>query len=598
MLLSTLTRVATVGAVSGALLLVGAVPALAAAPTLTSLAPTSARAGATVTLTGTDLKHATSVSLGSAAMAFTVVDASSITATVPTGAVTAPVSVTTPEGTATGPVLTVVQPPPTPRVSGRAGRATVELVLAGPGSAGFLVRALAGSTPPATPAEGRALTPAGTVVTDRGLTNGAPVSYSVWAVDTDGTTSDAAATVTLTPGPPAPTTLRIAPQSGTTVYAGSRVTLAGRLFQSTGGKAVAGVAVDLLARTGGTTTVRRLATLRTRADGLVLHAITPRVSEEYQLRFAGNAFDAPAVSPKTVVRVQPRINARFSPSAVLRGQSTAVLGTIAPAYQGARVALQRKTGAGSYATVLTVGTASDGRFSTRITPTATATYRAVLVGTSAYNAAAAAPMTVRVDPRNLRLGARGPDVLAVEQALWSQGKADVGRVDGVFDADTLHGVIAFQKSQGLARTGYFESVTRTRLASHSKRAPRVAVTAARAVEIDLSQQVLRMYERGRLVRLADVSTGNGERYTSQGVTRTATTPVGRFSVTRKIDGLRISHLGELYRPAYFVGGYAIHGSPSVPTYPASHGCVRVTNSQMNRLFPLLTVGVPVTVYTR
>ena len=42
-------------------------------------------------------------------------------------------------------------------------------------------------------------------------------------------------------------------------------------------------------------------------------------------------------------------------------------------------------------------------------------------------------------------------------------------------------------------------------------------------------------------------------------------------VQRKINGVRVSRLGELYRPAYFVGGYAIHGSPSVPNFPASHG---------------------------
>jgi lipoprotein-anchoring transpeptidase ErfK/SrfK len=34
----------------------------------------------------------------------------------------------------------------------------------------------------------------------------------------------------------------------------------------------------------------------------------------------------------------------------------------------------------------------------------------------------------------------------------------------------------------------------------------------------------------------------------------------------------------------------------VPPYPASHGCIRVTNSAQNRLFPLLTVGTPVSIY--
>jgi lipoprotein-anchoring transpeptidase ErfK/SrfK len=29
----------------------------------------------------------------------------------------------------------------------------------------------------------------------------------------------------------------------------------------------------------------------------------------------------------------------------------------------------------------------------------------------------------------------------------------------------------------------------------------------------------------------------------------------------------------MWRPNYFYGGYALHGSTSVPTYAASHGCV-------------------------
>lgn len=55
----------------------------------------------------------------------------------------------------------------------------------------------------------------------------------------------------------------------------------------------------------------------------------------------------------------------------------------------------------------------------------------------------------------------------------------------------------------------------------------------------------------------------------------AFTPVGRFAVYRKVGGFDPSPLGTLYDPLYFTGGYAIHGNPSVPPYPASHGCVGV-----------------------
>jgi lipoprotein-anchoring transpeptidase ErfK/SrfK len=63
-----------------------------------------------------------------------------------------------------------------------------------------------------------------------------------------------------------------------------------------------------------------------------------------------------------------------------------------------------------------------------------------------------------------------------------------------------------------------------------------------------------------------------------------------------VDGWRQSDLGLMWRPKYFYRGYAIHGYSSVPTYPASHGCVRVPIPGMNRLWPHLAIGLPVHVY--
>jgi lipoprotein-anchoring transpeptidase ErfK/SrfK len=54
----------------------------------------------------------------------------------------------------------------------------------------------------------------------------------------------------------------------------------------------------------------------------------------------------------------------------------------------------------------------------------------------------------------------------------------------------------------------------------------------------------------------------------------------------------------MYRPNYFYGGYALHGSSSVPAYPASHGCVRITVPAMDRLWAALRVGMPLAVYSR
>ena len=74
------------------------------------------------------------------------------------------------------------------------------------------------------------------------------------------------------------------------------------------------------------------------------------------------------------------------------------------------------------------------------------------------------------------------------------------------------------------------------------------------------------------------------------------TPVGRFAIYRKVVGYDPSPLGVLLNPMYFVGGYAIHGNPVVPPYPASHGCVRVPNFVIYRIFSTEPYGETVYVY--
>jgi len=52
----------------------------------------------------------------------------------------------------------------------------------------------------------------------------------------------------------------------------------------------------------------------------------------------------------------------------------------------------------------------------------------------------------------------------------------------------------------------------------------------------------------------------------------------------------------LYRTMTFHTHYAIHGFPSVPSYPASHGCVRIPIWLADWLYQQSDVGEPVYVY--
>jgi hypothetical protein len=95
------------------------------------------------------------------------------------------------------------------------------------------------------------------------------------------------------------------------------------------------------------------------------------------------------------------------------------------------------------------------------------------------------------------------------------------------------------------------------------------------IEIDVARQVLFHWVNGNLARILPVSTGSNERYCVDGECSVAVTPGGSFRIGRKAVGLEVAPLGELWWPMYFNGGIAIHGSPSVPAYPASHGCIRI-----------------------
>jgi len=77
--------------------------------------------------------------------------------------------------------------------------------------------------------------------------------------------------------------------------------------------------------------------------------------------------------------------------------------------------------------------------------------------------------------------------------------------------------------------------------------------------------------------ITHVSTGSGQHYCVDGDCRqVAITPIGSFRYSWRSSGWVEARLGKLYNPIYFTSdGVAVHGSLSVPTYPASHGCVRI-----------------------
>jgi len=184
--------------------------------------------------------------------------------------------------------------------------------------------------------------------------------------------------------------------------------------------------------------------------------------------------------------------------------------------------------------------------------------------------------------------------LEAEQRLWELGYW-AGPVDGKFDSDSRHALIAFQKVERRARTGKLTLDELNALRAATRPQPRHGRYPH--AEIDLERQVLFVVdESGEVMRILPVSTGNGQLYMDHGQIHRARTPTGTFKVLRKTKGWRLSSLGLMYYPNYVFNGIAIHGSFSIPTKPASHGCIRVPLFAAKELSSLLPIGIEVLIY--
>jgi len=163
------------------------------------------------------------------------------------------------------------------------------------------------------------------------------------------------------------------------------------------------------------------------------------------------------------------------------------------------------------------------------------------------------------------------------------------------DVSLRHALTAFQKIEGRDRTGRLtlEELNALRVAQR----PHTIETGYPHIEIDLISQVLFVVDCANVaLRILPISSGSGEFFTEGGETRQAVTPTGRFRIYRKVEGRRNSPLGSLYYPNYIYYGIAIHGNPSVPPFPASHGCIRIPMFASREFSEIVTIGMDVLVY--
>ncbi len=180
-------------------------------------------------------------------------------------------------------------------------------------------------------------------------------------------------------------------------------------------------------------------------------------------------------------------------------------------------------------------------------------------------------------------------VAALQNRLLALGFWNAG-ADGGYGLTTTQSVMAFQKWKGLPATTVVD--TATAIALNTEMCRPGAGRTGDYLEVDKGKQIGFIVRGGRVQYAFNVSTGNGKSYdevdqksAGNRVIGIALTPSGTFKTYRESDTARYEgDLGTLYRPKFIVGGVAIHGSPRVPNYPASHGCVRVVNPVMDLIW--------------
>jgi len=275
------------------------------------------------------------------------------------------------------------------------------------------------------------------------------------------------------------------------------------------------------------------------------------------------------LSAEAPVRVRPAIDARLAGSGLV-GDRLRLVASVRPAGSGTLTATVWRNGRRTYSGPL------GRRLHLRTGSPASFRVRLEVAPADGYSAAERTLRGAVIRPA-LALGARGEAVRVLQRRLVELRYA-LPAADGLYGLTTYQAVLAFQKVEGLPRTGRLDARTWRRLSA--TRVPRARYPGTH-LEVSKGRQVLFVIEQGRVRLVVHVSTG-----------ATGNTPLGHWRIYRKVTGWD----WVLWHPMYFLRGFAIHGYPEVPAYPASHGCVRVPMWVATRLFREHAMGQSVYIY--
>lgn len=256
--------------------------------------------------------------------------------------------------------------------------------------------------------------------------------------------------------------------------------------------------------------------------------------------------------------------------------SARVTGSVAPPTPGGVVTVRAKVGKRVVFDQEVPVDEATGQFSTKIPVRSCCTY----VVSASTGTDEAQPVSFRVRLPN-RVG-KGPIAKFFNRELRGAGY-HMGSIGKRLNWASRLGILAFRKVNGMKwNTGYSKRIFRKLLLGTGSFRPR-RKAAGRHVEADLSRQVMALVVNGRAAHVFHVSSG----------TSSTPTVTGRFRFYLRQPGYNGK---RMYYSVYFTGNYATHGFDPVPTYPASHGCLRNPIPYSRFIYGWVQMGMLMWVY--
>jgi hypothetical protein len=364
--------------------------------------------------------------------------------------------------------------------------------------------------------------------------------------------------------------------------AGQTVSLAATL--TAGGKPVAGKIVALTS--GGS----QVGSATTDAKGKAAFSVQVTAGAAYQAKFTPSAADAAALTGATSKTLRLRLARALTGSiqTFLHAGNKAVgiprvavriSGTVAPYSAGQQVTIdvfKKSKRVKHKLRAVRAAAQGKGAFALAFKPGGRGTYTIRVTSGSASKHA-----RLDVVRPHAHSGSRGTAVRALQSRLAELGY--LTPVNGFFNSSTSRAVLAFRKVNGYARTTSASRAVFAKLAHGGGGFHVKYPKAGKHVEFDWSRQVLVLARGAQPDKILHASSGKPS----------TPTVFGSFHFYSKTPGFN-SH--GMYYSNYFVGGYAIHGYAEVPSYAASHGCIRIPIPSSIAVYRWISLGDPIYVY--